>query len=188
MAEDSKDDFYNGAKPDIKSFSIQEIEWMDNNSRARVILKRKVGVKTPLGTQEFDLRAIALWKMENGQWVWYIDHDTPHPGPFGLVAPPPTGAARGPADAPPPPAKLDAAILMKQVTVDNTSVVFTASNPAQSVTISNDLPGLITLGLREPLAWGNRGGIGKTGAQIGRKGHHPVPVDRGSERTRCSAC
>jgi hypothetical protein len=154
VAEDSKDDFYNSAKPDIKSFSIEEIEWMDNNSRARVILKRKVGVKTPLGTQEFDLRAIALWKIENGQWVWYIDHDTPHPSPFGLVAPPPAGAGKGPAGAPPPPGKLDAVVLMNQVTIDNTSVVLNSSNPAQAVTVSNNMPGLVTLGLAEPLPGG----------------------------------
>jgi hypothetical protein len=154
VAEDSKDDFYDSAKPDIKSFSIEEIEWMDNNTRAKVILKRKVGVKTPLGTQEFELRAITLWKMENGQWVWYIDHDTPRPSPFGLIAPPSSGAAKGPAGAPPPPGKLDAAILMNQVTIDNTSVILTASNPAQSVTVSNNMPGLVTLGLGQSLPEG----------------------------------
>ena len=170
VAEDSKDDFYDGAKPDIKSFSIQEIEWTDNNTRAKVILKRKVGVKTPLGTQEFELRAITLWKMENGQWVWYIDHDAPRPSPFGLIAPPPADAVKGPPGAPPPPGKLDAAILMNQVTVDNTSVVLNSSNPIQVVTVSNSMPGSVTLGLREPLPGGIGVELEKVVLQPGEKG------------------
>src|SRR5580692_1418161 len=45
VAEDSKDDYYNRAKQDIKSFSIQQIEFRRDNSRARVTLKAKLVVR-----------------------------------------------------------------------------------------------------------------------------------------------
>ena len=41
VAEDTKDDYYNGSKPAIKASSIQKIEWSDNNTRARVTSKAK---------------------------------------------------------------------------------------------------------------------------------------------------
>src|ERR1700691_5106919 len=42
VAEESKDDYYNRSKPDIKGFSIQEIQLLDDNTRARVTLKGKL--------------------------------------------------------------------------------------------------------------------------------------------------
>jgi hypothetical protein len=149
VAEDTKDDYYNGAKPNIKASSIQKIEWSDNNSRARVTLKQRIAVKTPLGDQEFDMLPPTNWKVENGQWFWYIDHDAPHQTPFGLFPPTPRSTAKGPVGLPPRP-EIDVATLMNLVSLDSTSVTLDASNPARTVTVSNDLPGSVTLELETP--------------------------------------
>jgi hypothetical protein len=172
VAEDTKDDYYNRAKPAIKASSIQKIEWSDNNSRARVTLKQRIVVKTPVGDQEFDMLPPANWKFENGQWFWYIDHDAPHQTPFGLFPQTPRGTANGPVGPPPPPpGKIDVAkLMMNQVTVDNTSVVLTTSNPAQAVTVSNDLPGSVTLALEKPLPEGIAVELEKAELKSGEKG------------------
>ena len=170
VAEDTKDDFYNGSKPAIKASSIQKIEWSDNNSRARVTLKQKIIVKTPFGDQEFEMLPPTTWKLENGQWVWYIDHDAPRPTPFGLFPPTPGSTAKAPVGPPPLPGKVDGAALMSEVTVDNTSVVLTTADPARTVTVSNDLPGSVTLKLDNPHLDGITVELEKTELKSGEKG------------------
>jgi hypothetical protein len=148
VAEDSKDDYYNRAKQDIKSFSIQQIEFRRDNSRARVTLKAKLVVRVALvGAQEFELPVTASWKIENGQWVWYIDKELASETPFGKMNPP-ADTARSAADR--LPGRIDPALLMNQVTVDSTSVVLDASKPVQTITVSNNLPGPIDLELTNP--------------------------------------
>jgi hypothetical protein len=148
VAEDTKDDYYNGAKPDIKTYEIEKIELLDNNSRARVTMQRKVVVKASIGIQEFNIPVATTWKIENGEWVWYIDHG-PRVTPFGVIAPPAAAAAKDSAVRSAP-GRIDVDALMTQVTVDETSVVLSTSEPAQTVTVSNNLPGSVTLKLETP--------------------------------------
>jgi hypothetical protein len=148
VAEESKDAYYNGSKLNIKGFSIQQIEWLDNNSRARVSVKGKVVVSTVVGTQEFEMPALTSWKLESGQWFWYIDPELASRSPFGKITNRSANTAPGtPAPAPP---TIDVATLMTQVTVDSTSVILNPSNPARTVTVSNNLPGPVTLELNSP--------------------------------------
>jgi len=149
VAEDTKDDYYNGAKPNIKGFSIQQIELLDDNKRARVTIKAKATLRVPqLAAQEFEMPAVTSWKIENGQWVWYIDRDLATQTPFGPIKTP-SGTANGPVDQPPRP-QMNLETLMSLVTVDRTSVSLSASNPVETVTVSNNMPGSITLELTDP--------------------------------------
>jgi len=152
VAEESKDDYYNRSKLDIKEFSIEDIQLLDDNSRARVTLKGKLVIKVPqlaaqLGDQTFDVPLTTSWKIENGQWVWYIDRELSVQTPFGRIDPS-KAAARSPVDL--PPVKIDVATLMNQVTLDSTSVILNATNPLQTITVSNNLPGAIQLELTDP--------------------------------------
>ena len=167
VAEDTKDDYYNAGKPDIKTFEIEGIELLDNNSRARVKMQRKIVVQAPIGVQEFDIPVITTWKLENGQWVWYIEHG-PRVTPFGVVTVPAAGAGKDSA-APPAPGKLDLAALLNQVTLDKTSVVLSTSDPAQTVTVSNSLPGSVTLKLETPHLEGIAVELEKTELKAGEK-------------------
>jgi hypothetical protein len=147
VAEESKDDYYNGSKLNIKGFSIQQIEWLDNNSRARVTVKGKVVVSTVVGTQEFEMPALTSWKLESGQWVWYIDEELASRSPFGKIN---RSTNTAPGTAAPVRPTIDVATLMTQVTVDSTSVILNPSNPVRTVTVSNNLPGPVTLELNSP--------------------------------------
>jgi len=149
VAEDSKDDYYNRAKQNIEGFSIQQIELLDNNSRARVTIKGKVTLRAAfLGAQQFEMPLLTSWKIENGQWVWWVDPETRGQTPFGTMKPTERTASGAP--IPPPPAAIDVKTLMNSVTLDKASVTLNASHPENTVTLTNHLPGSITLELTKP--------------------------------------
>jgi hypothetical protein len=141
VAEVSKDAYYNGSKPDIKEFSVQKIELLDNNTRARVTLKQKQAVRSLVGVLDFELPVITSWRVEGGQWFWYIDPETSTRSPFGKMDT--TGSSKGAID--PPARGVDLATLMTQVTVDRTSVTLTTASPVQTVTVTNNLEGPLRL-------------------------------------------
>jgi hypothetical protein len=149
IADDSKDDYYNRAKQNINGVSIQQIELLDNNTRAKVTVKAKVTLRAALiGAQEFELPLLTSWKVEDGQWVWYVDRETAGPTPFGKVNLTPADAAKG--TPPPPPAAMDVKTLKSQVTLDRSFVTLDASHREQTLTFTNHLPGPITLELTKP--------------------------------------
>jgi len=168
VAEESKDEYYNRAKQDIKGFSIQQIELADNNTRARVTIKGKVAIRAPfMAGQAFDMPVLGSWKIENGQWVWYIDRELASQSPFGRINPP-SGETKGPVDNKPA-ARMNLATLMTLVTVDRTSVILNASNPVETVTVSNDMPGAITLELTDPHLAGISVEVEKSDLKAGEK-------------------
>jgi hypothetical protein len=149
VAEDSKDDYYNGNKYDLKGFKIDKIEWHDENSRAVVTIKAKIMVMIPgLGPTPFDAPSNSLWKLENGQWVWYIDKVAAAQTPFGEFhqgqnpATTPSSSPNMTGKAP------DLSTLRALVKVDRDSVELTADGSRQTVTVSNELPGGVDLELR----------------------------------------
>jgi hypothetical protein len=146
VAEESKDYFYNSGKPNMKAFSIKSVELTDENTRAIIHLSVKVELMAPgVGAQVFEGVAQSNWKIENGQWYWYLDKSAALMTPFGKMIPGPavpgstgmdmTGRAPSPMG------------LESLVSLDRHSVVLTARDPDQSVMISNGLPGAITLAL-----------------------------------------
>lgn len=149
VAEDSKDDYYNGNKYDIKGFKIDKIEWHDGNSRAVVTIKAKITVMIPgLGPTPFDAPSNSLWKLENGQWVWYVDKVAAAKTPFGEFH---EGQDRGTTPSAPPDMTgkaPDLSILRASVKIDRDSVELTADGSRQTVTVSNQLPGGVDLELR----------------------------------------
>jgi hypothetical protein len=148
VADDTKDLYYDGNKFNIDSFSIEKIELLDDNTRAKVTIKAKVKRAVPIiGIVDFDAPTTTLWKLENGQWVYYIDQAAALETPFGRVeaqkgngAPSPTTAMAN---------KLaNLSELRNLVKVDRNSVDLSLNGPAQTVTVSNELPGGVDLELQ----------------------------------------
>jgi len=152
IAEDSKDTFYNGIKPDIHSFKVERIELKDNNTRAEVHTRLNVTfIMTGFAPVIADSPVTSIWKIENGEWVQYIDPEVYLQTPFGKLrfGTPQTGTPGANASPVPPPFKAppNPATLMRMVKVDRDSIVLTAAEPVQTATISNDLPGGVDLKL-----------------------------------------
>ena len=151
VAEESKDDYYAGQKPEIKAFEITMLD-LQTETTAKVTIRIKVLVLMPgAGAQIFDVPSATYWKLENGAWNWYIPAETKGLTPFGKMQPNSAagtgtgmdmkGAAPGSLTSP------DFAALLNQVHIDKSSITLTAQVPVQLVTIENGLPGPITLAL-----------------------------------------
>ncbi len=146
VAEESKDEYYNGQKPDLNEFTFSQIEFMDGGQKAKVIVKAPVKVMLPgAGSQTFVLPVVSTWERVNGEWMWYIDKDLALQTPFGKIKPGPTDAG---SKAPPASgARPTAASLAAQVKIDRTEVILEAGSLVQSATITNNLPGPVVLSM-----------------------------------------
>jgi hypothetical protein len=148
VAADTKDQYYVAKKPDIRAFHIESVEVLDGGQKARVVVTAKVVVMmVGAGPQEFTVPVKSTWKLENGDWMFYMDPVSLEDTPFGKMYSERNGAAQGP---PPDLAALMAnkpsvASLQSKVKVDRTAVVLTKEAPIQTVTISNDLSGPIDI-------------------------------------------
>ncbi|MCU1324868.1 MAG: hypothetical protein JWN34_238 [Bryobacterales bacterium] len=147
VAEESREDYYNGRKPDLKGFEILTLD-MQTATAAKVTIQAKVVLLMPgAGGQVFDMPTPTYWKLENGAWSWYIPEEVKAATPFGKMkadsAAAPAldmkGAAPGGIDNP------DVGSLLNQITIDKHAVKLSAKEPEQQVTIFNNLPGPLDL-------------------------------------------
>lgn len=149
VAEDSKDAFFAAEKTRFRGFEIVRIVYSDNFTRARAVVAvdtdfaapglGKIPVKAPLTT---------LWKLENGQWWWYVDPNAGKSTPFG-----PMRAGSGESSPSPFPFRIpsrpeDALGVLGKVTVDRTEVRLSSYEPASAaITVTNQMPGQVQLRL-----------------------------------------
>jgi len=106
VAEDTKDAFYNRAKPRyIGCKGISSITYSDHFTKAYVTALCTIPTLISAGgsEQSSDDAAYAammgpptvplpsMWKIENGKWCYYLDKDLDRRTPFGVLPPTPTG-------------------------------------------------------------------------------------------------
>jgi hypothetical protein len=147
IADDTRDDYYNARKQDIKGFSIEKIEIDPDNAHAKITLKLNVLFLMPgAGAQIVAIAPPSYWKIDKGEWRWYIPAEVKNASPFGTMHTGDTtpgtntkGQAPGSLDNP------DIGALMGQVSIDKTAVELTADAPDSVVTITNQTPGPVEL-------------------------------------------
>jgi hypothetical protein len=147
IAEESKDDYYNGKKPKIKGFDLMSVALNDDQVTAKVTIKAKVLMLMPgAGAQIFEIPSPTYWKLENGQWCWYVPEEVKRMSPFGKMQTGEKAGAGSDADSMKGRAP-EFRALVGQVRIDKTAVEFTAEAPEQKVVIENGLPGPLNLRL-----------------------------------------
>lgn len=89
VAEDSKDDYFNRAKTPYHSYKILSIQFSDNYTKAKAMVVVNRDMKFDGHTLAVDTPMDVDWKIENGQWVWYLPprNSEAHETPFGTVPP-----------------------------------------------------------------------------------------------------
>lgn len=146
VAEDTKDFFFESNKPSYLAFQIGNITYSDNFTKAKVIVNCKMVVNMPGFTNTpMTIPAPSTWKIENGQWVWYVDQKLGRETPFGRMKPA-EGAVSGgglPSLASAP----DVQSLWKSVRADKNSVELSEGRESADVTISSKMPGTVSLRL-----------------------------------------
>src|ERR1017187_5212659 len=84
IAEDTKDYYYAGSKPEIHQFEVLSIEYSGHFTHAKVTTRCSqplVVAGFPPG--EISLKIPTLWKIDNGNWYLYEDPEKIH-NPSGL--------------------------------------------------------------------------------------------------------
>jgi len=86
VAEDTKDYFYNAGKPTYVSYEIQSITYNPDFTRATAMVICEQYLPAP-GFQSKTVKLLTPfnWKIENGQWMWYVDKDALLVTPFGKM-------------------------------------------------------------------------------------------------------
>jgi hypothetical protein len=153
VAQDTKDLFFAMQKPRYLSFEIDKIDYSDHFRRARVTVNCEEEVMMMgAGRMKFKMPQFSDWKLEHGKWYWYVDQNAVRETPFGPVKPvykagagdsssTPFVLPRGPTQAE----------LVQLVTADQAEVLLSNTEPSSAVvTITNGVPGWITLAVAVP--------------------------------------
>ncbi len=156
VAEDSKDVFYAMNKPRFLSFSIERIDYSDNFTRAKASVMVKMYVPLAfLGKEPMNLAIPSLWKIEYGEWCWYIDPDSLKSSPFGKMNPATPEPSNTPVSAPEMKGGPTVEDLWQKVKADKPVVILHTATPTEEqVSITNHMPGPVTIDVRFPPAPG----------------------------------
>lgn len=172
VAEDTKDFFYSANKPRYLSFEISRIDYSDEFRKAKgtIIVETIVPV---IGFADRPLKVPipSYWKLENGDWFWYVDQEALNKTPWGTRKASEAGAGSSPpggaAPAIPDPRQLLDSIAA-QVTADKNALRLTPGSSGE-VTIRNGLPGAITLAIEGGLAKGLAARLDRAELKTGEK-------------------
>jgi hypothetical protein len=143
VAEDTKDLYYNGNKPKYFSFEILRIDYSENYTRAKATVLAELVINSPGfgGPQKFPVPS--YWKLESGEWRWYVDQSMLLATPFGTRDPADLKGARGPfPSAMNIPTTPDFA--MNKIKADKTSIALKPGESAD-VSFSNSATGFMTI-------------------------------------------
>jgi hypothetical protein len=151
VAEESQDDFYDMAKLQINSYTVTNIDYFDNFTKAKAIITADRPLLFPgVGAKVMPQPFASYWKQVKGVWFWYYNKDESLRTPFGLASP---GAKSGGATANMPdvtdPAKMIEQ-LQAALKIDRTRIDLEGDKP-QTIKVTSTLPGLVTLSVDSPL-------------------------------------
>jgi hypothetical protein len=154
VAEDTKDYYYSGSKPDVRDFEVLKAEFSESFTHAKVFTRcTEPVVVAGFPPGNMTVTVPTLWKLENGNWYVYED-------PKKIVNP--TGlqskiqssidSAAAHPSAPPIPKELpqDAGFVLGKVAVDKPQIKLSAGG-TEKITVANGAPGPITLEYGYPL-------------------------------------
>ncbi len=151
VAEDTKDYFYNSGKPRYVSYEIQSIKYNQDFTKATAMVICEQYLPAP-GFQTHTVKLLTPfnWKIENGQWMWYMDKDALLMTPFGKMSLTPRAdvpqvlpAASG-APLPPPVIPMSVEQFFSLIKADKTALSLKPGATGQ-VAITNGMTGMVSL-------------------------------------------
>lgn len=155
IAEDTKDYYYAGSKPEVKKFQVQSVEFSDNSTHAKVMVRcTEPVVVAGFPPGEMTVNIPTLWKLENGNWYLYEDPDKIK-NPSGLQTKIQHSVEAAAAGNPAPlamPKELpkDPAFALGKISLDKPEVKLSAG-ATEKVTVANGSEGPIRLEYGYPL-------------------------------------
>jgi len=88
VAEDTKDSFVGAGKSTPRGFEIQSVQYAEDFTKAQVIvtISRLVPIEGFVG-HPVAMKVPSRWKLENGQWCYYVDPRDARTNPFAPSTP-----------------------------------------------------------------------------------------------------
>lgn len=143
VAVDSRDDYYNGSKPDIKACSIAKVVLDPGEKRASVLMNSRVVVLALGNPQTFEIPTNTKWTFEEGEWRLSIDRNISVDTPFGRMKAA-EAASTGTLDRMEGKAP-DLATLLNSVELESKEVELSPTHRTARIGIHNKLPGSVRL-------------------------------------------
>ena len=142
VADDTKDFFYSANKPKYLSFEIRSIQYSDDFTKAKAtVLCEQYVVMPGFVNKPLKVPTPSYWKLEKGQWYWYVDQEVLRQTPFGKVNP-----AAGSGSMPALPSETQAMGLLAAVKADREKVILERGKTAE-VMLANTAPGVVMLSI-----------------------------------------
>jgi hypothetical protein len=173
VAEDSKDVFFAASKPSCMAFKIDSIVYSDNFTKAKsTVLCKQVLPFPGFGEEPMDLPNPDTWKVENGEWFWYLDLSRGRDTPWGHKDFTADKPGEIPGDIKDLKAKADPAAVMAKlrtsVKADKSAVRLSAQQVSDEVLISCAMDG-ISLRLDNAVAPGLKVTLDRTELKAGEQ-------------------
>ena len=144
VAEESQEDYFTIQKDRFRNFEIIKVDYKDNFQRAVAVVN--IGITHMFRGQGFPLSApiASNWRLEKGEWRWFIDKTYAQPTAFQGAMTPGVGSREDKLATRPE----SAAALLAQVKVDSQEVMLSSFAESKAeILVTNDMPGLISLKL-----------------------------------------
>jgi hypothetical protein len=186
IAEDSKDVFYNMEKSRYLGFDIVRINYSENFTKATVVTGVDMEWRSPrVGVMRVKPPLTSLWKLENGQWYWYVVPQKDWETPWGRMKPGPD----------PDQNKVMALFkgvnrddVLRQVAIDATEIRLKGYEASEGrAKISNAMPGDVQLRLTAPKAPGLDITIDKTTLKSGETATISVKYNPATKEPKASS-
>lgn len=178
VAPDSKEIFFAIQKSRYYSCEIAKIDYSDNFKRAKATVMCEEDIMMfGAGRVRLKIPRLSDWKIVRGKWYWYVDPNKPRPTPFGPATPVARTVTKTEAgNTPPTPFALPKgptqAEVRRLVTADKMEVRLSGSEPSSAVvTITNGMPGWVTLSLTQPPLPGCEAKLDQKELKTGQQAH-----------------
>jgi hypothetical protein len=148
VAEDSKDTYFAMEKSRYISFEIIKISYSESFTKAAVVTALEMDWRSPrIGVMRVKPPMTSQWKLENGQWCWYVEQSKNWDTPFGKMSPgpDPTPGVRVPGGW----KGVELEAVRQGVKVDRRGIRLSSyERSTDQITLTNTMPGTVNLGLQ----------------------------------------
>jgi hypothetical protein len=164
VAEESKDIFFEADKRRCRAFAIVRINYTETFDTASVVTNCDTEILIPpAGLTKVTMPMSSHWKLEGGEWFWYVPVKDFRESAFGNMKAGTGGQGMPAALSGPKPEDL-----MKMVTVDRPNLVIVVnSRVREELMVTNRLPGDVQLTLAKPAKPDLRATLEKTELKSG---------------------
>lgn len=152
VAEDTKDFFYERRKSGIIKFELKDVVYSDNFTRAKATVVCHQNIMLPgFNGQVVGVPVPSHWKIENGDWFFYVDEQDINAMPFGGLKAAASAPGESAGDAMPNLSSgPDLQALQTMVSVERDRVQVTSGEAPPPVRVASAAPGRLSLKLEFP--------------------------------------